>query len=391
MRIAAVIAEYNPFHNGHALHLQKTREAGADAVAAIMSGNFVQRGEPAVCSKWARAEAAVRCGADLVAELPVYWAAARAQRFASGAVSIADRLGCADMLSFGSECGDTARILRAAEAVGRTDVPKTLLDAGMSFAAAREAAVRESDASAAELLRTPNDTLAIEYALAAARRNASFDLLAVPRDCAHDGDPVGKTASASYIRQRLSDETVLSFCPPDSADILRREIAAGHAPADARMLERMLLTKLRLASPADVAALPDVSEGLENRILSAAKQADSLASLLAAVKSKRYPLARIRRILLSFLLDIRECDVPPEVPYLRILAIGKRGEEILRRVKANGSIPILTKRTNVSALGADAERVFRAEYAAAEMYAATLPRMGAGGSEWTTPIYKQSY
>lgn len=388
MRIAAVIAEYNPFHNGHAFHLAKTREAGADAVAAVMSGNFVQRGESALCSKWARAEAAVRCGADLVIELPVCWAAARAQRFADGAVSIAAKLGCVDLLSFGSECGDTSRILRAAQIAAETDVPKALLDTGMPFAAARESAVRAADEEAAQLLRTPNDTLAVEYALAAGRRNAPFGLLAVPRVGAHDGAPVGNIASASYIRKALAEGGAVSFCPDASAEVLLREIAAGRAPADMQRLERMLLYKLRLASPADVAALPDVSEGLENRILSAAKQADSLESLLDAVKSKRYPLARIRRILLSFLLDVRECDVPADVPYARVLAIGERGEEILRRVKANGDVPILTKRTNISALGKEAERVFRMECTAAELYAATLPRMGKGGAEWTEPICK---
>ncbi len=388
MRIAAVIAEYNPFHNGHAYHLLKTREAGADAVAVIMSGNFVQRGEPAAFSKWARAEAAVRCGADLILELPVYWAVGRAQRFADGAVSVAAGLGCADMLSFGSECGDAARIQRAADVVSQTQVPKELLSSGMAFAAARETAVCDKDADAAELLRMPNDTLAVEYALAAKRRSASFELIAVPRIGAHDGEPVGDIASASHIRGRLADGNVLSLCPPDAADVLRREIACGNAPADIKMLERMLLTELRLASGEEIAALPDVSEGLENRILAAAKRADSLNSLLEAVKSKRYPLARIRRILLSFLLGLRERDVPQNVPYARVLAIGSRGEEILHRVKASGALPILTRRTDVSSFGADAERVFRAECAAAEIYAAMLPRFGAGGSEWTTPIFK---
>ena len=387
MRIAAVIAEYNPFHNGHAFHIQKTREAGADAVAAIMSGNFVQRGEPAAFSKWARAEAAVRCGVDLVVELPVYWATARAQRFADGAVSIAKRLGCVDLLSFGSECADSERIVRCAEVLETTDVSHALQGSGATFAAAREAAVRAVDASAAELLHMPNDTLAVEYAIAAKRRGASFGLLAVPRVCAHDGEPVGDVASASYIRRNLADGQGLSYCPPDAAAVLRREIEAGRAPADLRLLERMLLTRLRLVSAQDIAALPDVSEGLENRILSAAKSADSLESLLTAVKSKRYTLARIRRILLSFLLEVHESDVPADVPYARILAIGKRGEEVLRRIKQTADLPILAKRSNVSLLGAQAQRVFSAECAAAEVYAALQPRFGAGGSEWTTPIF----
>lgn len=388
MRIAAVIAEYNPFHNGHAYHLNRTRDAGADAVLAVMSGNFVQRGEPALLSKWARAEAAVRCGVDLVIELPVYWAAGRAQRFASGAVSLVGQLGCVDMLSFGSECGDSARILHAAQIVADASVPEELLGTGMTFAAAREQAVRFADDSSADLLRAPNDTLAIEYAMAAKQQQAAFELLAVPRIGAHDGEPADGMASASYIRAHCGDVSVLSFCPQESTDVLRREIAAGRAPADLKWLERMLLTRLRLAAPEDVAALPDVSEGLENRILAAAKQADSLEALVSAVKSKRYTHARIRRILLSYLLGVRDLDVPSCVPYVRVLAIGPRGEEVLNRIKRSAQLPILHKRTSVSSLGDDAERVFRAECAAAEVYAALQPRFGTGGSEWTTPIYK---
>ena len=388
MRIAAVIAEYNPFHNGHAFHLRETRKAGSDAVVAIMSGNFVQRGEPAAFSKWARAEAAVRCGVDLVVELPVFWAVGRAQRFAQGAVSIANHLGCIDVLSFGSECGDAARILRAAQIVRTTAVPRELLDGGMTFAAAREEAVRAADASAAELLRMPNDTLAVEYALAAERCGAAFSFFAVPRACAHDGAPVGEIAGASYIRRSLSDENTFAYCPPAAADVLRREIAAGRAPADLRFAERALLCRLRLASAQEIAALPDVSEGLENRILAAAKQADSIDSLCDAVKTKRYTHARIRRILLSFLLGIRECDVPQDVPYLRVLAIGERGEDVLNAVKKSADLPMLTRRTGVSALGADAARTFALECAAAEVYASLQPRVGAGGSEQTTPIFK---
>ena len=388
MRIAAVIAEYNPFHNGHAFHLKETRKCGADAVVAIMSGNFVQRGEPALISKWARAEAAVRCGVDLVVELPVFWATGRAQRFADGAVSAAIGLGCVDMLSFGSECGDVSRICRAADVLALTAVPKDLLDTGVTFAAARETAVRAADESCAQLLRTPNDTLAVEYALSARRRCADFELLAVARACAHDGLPVGNTVGASYIRRYLDDENTLLYCPPESAAVLRREINAGRVVRDLRALERMLLLRLRLASAQEIAALADVSEGLENRILSAAKQADSIESLCSAVKSKRYTYARIRRILLSFLLGIRERDVPDDVPYVRILAIGVRGEEVLRRIKRSGALPILSKRTNVSSLSADAGRVFAAECAAAEVYAALQQRLGAAGSEHTTPIFK---
>ena len=386
MRTAAIIAEYNPFHNGHARHLRKTREAGAEAVFAVMSGNFVQRGEPAAFSKWARAEAAVRCGVDLVLELPVFWAAATAQQFARGAVALVRHTGIADMLSFGSECGDVDRIAKTARLLQTLEIPRELLRSGTTFAAAREAAVRAADEDAADLLHTPNDTLAVEYALAAMQSGLQIRLLAVPRIGRHDAGPVGGLASASHVRADLSQRTIETYCPPQSAQIQLREIAAGRAPADLQRLERALLLRLRTADAERIASLPDVSEGLENRILTAARQASTLAELAELVKTRRYPLARIRRILLSALLEIDRADVPQDVPYLRVLAIGERGAELLHEIKKHADLPILGKTAQVDALGEAAARTFRAEMRAGEVYALLQPLAQPGGGERTGSI-----
>ena len=386
MRTAAIVAEYNPFHNGHAHHLQKTREAGVDAVFAVMSGNFVQRGEPAVCSKWARAEAAVRCGVDLVLELPVFWAAATAQQFARGAVSIVHHTGIADVLSFGSECGDAEHIMKTAQILQTLDIPSDLLRSGMTFAAAREAAVRAVDSDAADLLHSPNDTLAVEYALAALDFGLQTELMAVPRIGAHDGDPVERIASASHIRANISRQTIGTYCPQPVAQILQREMDSGRAPADLQRLERTLLLRLRTATAEQIALLPDVSEGLENRILAAARQASSLAELADAVKTKRYPLARIRRILLAALLEIDRASIPRDVPYLRVLAIGENGEALLREMKQKADLPIVSKMTQIDSLGEAALQTFRAEQRAGEVYALLQPQVQRGGSELTNPI-----
>ena len=393
MHIAAVVAEYNPFHNGHAYHLERTRQMGADAVVAVMSGNFVQRGEAAILSKWARAEAAVRSGADLVIELPLYWATSGAQGFAWGAVSIVRHLGCVQSLSFGSECGDAERIRTVADLTQDYRVGASMrsaLDKGASFAAAREAAVRTLFGDAmADVLHSPNDTLAVEYCLAAKRCAANLDLMAVKRVGADHDSAVGRDGmrSASAIRSDLRDGRAMDGCPEAMREIWCRELSAGRAPASLDCLERMVLAKLRAADSAQIAALPDVSEGLENRILQAALTADSLQSLYDAVKTKRYPHARIRRIVLSALLDVRERDIPSDVPYIRVLAIGKRGADILRLAKETADLPILTKMTvPLSDVG---KRVFDAEYRSTELYNLLLPRVAPSGTELTTPIYVQ--
>ncbi|MBQ7543247.1 MAG: nucleotidyltransferase family protein [Clostridia bacterium] len=387
MYTAAVIAEYNPFHNGHAYHLQKTRAAGVDAVIAVMSGSFVQRGEPAAFSKWARAEAAVRCGADLVLELPVYWATAGAQRFAQGAVSVVKHTGLAQMLSFGSECGDADRIARAARIVDNLKIPESLLRSGMLFAKAREEAVRALDSEAAELLRMPNDTLAVEYAVAAERCGFRTELLAVKRIGMHDGVPESGFASASHIRANLSSPDVLSYCPAQSAEVLCREMRDGRAPASLRCMERALILRLRSMSAEQIARLPDVSEGLENRILDAAKRASSMEELLASAKTKRYSHARLRRIVLSALLRIDSADIPQDVPYLRVLAIGRRGKELLHEMKQTADIPIITNPSQIDGSDDAAARTFLAEYRASEVYAMLLPRIIPSGSERTQPVF----
>ena len=166
MRIGGVVAEYNPFHNGHAYQLMELRQAGATHIAVVMSGNFVQRGEPALLDKWTRAEAALLCGADLILELPLPYGAATAERFAFGAVSLLEGLGCVDLLGFGCESGDLPALQRAARAVEDPEVYEAVRERmaeGISFAAAREEAVRERWGEAGDALRRPNDILAVEY------------------------------------------------------------------------------------------------------------------------------------------------------------------------------------------------------------------------------------
>ncbi len=393
MRIAGIIAEYNPFHDGHAHHLSETRARGADAVVAVMSGSFVQRGEAAILSKFARAEAAVRGGVDLVLELPVYWATGSAQRFAEGAVSVLRQCGCVEMLSFGSECGDADRIAGTARALADPALPGAMqpyLRQGLAFAAARQKAVEDLfGASVAALLRDPNDTLAAEYLFAAARQGAAFTPVAVRRVCAHDADDAqGGFLSAHAIRERMRAEGNCPACPEATREIWQAAAESGQAPADLLRLEREILLRLRTADADVLRRLPDVTEGLENRILTAAKQARSLDELYALVRSKRYPHARVRRIVLSCLLDLRKADIPPDVPYLRPLAIGVRGEEILREIRRSGGAPILSRASQASELSEEAQRVFCAECRAGEAFSLMLPEIPAAGMDFSKPMFR---
>ena len=183
MKIAGIIAEYNPFHRGHAYHLEKTRELGADRIVCVMSGNFTQRGDVAVTSKWARAEMALHHGADLVVELPLTFSLASAERFARGGVALLEALGCVDTVSFGSESGDLATLQAVASFLDsgawEEELP-ALLSEGISYAAARQQAVRRHWGEAAEVLSSPNDTLGIEYLRSISALGSAMQPLAIP-------------------------------------------------------------------------------------------------------------------------------------------------------------------------------------------------------------------
>lgn len=363
MMAAGIIAEFNPFHNGHRYLIEKTREAGVTHVVAVMSGSFVQRGEPALFSKWERTEAALRCGVDLVLELPVPYALGSAERFASGAVGLLQALGCVELLSFGSECGDTALIRRAAACCLETERGAALaglLKQGLPYPAARQQAVALRDQEAALLLSRPNDTLGVEYAKAALKQGAPFSLMTVRREgTAHDAArPAGRFASASYIRGELAaGRAAERYLPAEARSIYTR----GAVPA---RLECAILWKLRGMTAEAFASLPDVTEGLENRLYAAAQTAESTADFLEAVKTKRYPHARLRRIVWYAMLGIRAEDYARPLPYLRILGFGPGGRELLRTAKRTASLPLFSAFPEVVAA---AERFALLEKAATDL------------------------
>ncbi|MDY5100356.1 MAG: nucleotidyltransferase family protein [Oscillospiraceae bacterium] len=359
MRTVGIVAEYNPFHRGHLYHLERSRTlTEAEAVVCVLSGDFVQRGEPAVFSKFARAEAAVRAGADLVLELPLPWGIASAEGFARGAVGLLEATGVVDCLSFGSECGDVAALRELASVLERRETEEELLNvlrSGVSYAAARERAVAAAvGVERAALLRQPNNNLGVEYCRALRRLGSGMECVTVERaDGGHGGEN-----SASALRARLrAGESIGGLTPESCLPVWEREIREGRMVTMAA-LETALLSRLRMLPRAAFERLSDAGEGLYNLLYAQSRVGESWESVLAGCKSKRYPLARLRRALLSAALGVEKGMAEEEVPYIRPLCANERGCALLREMKKRAALPILSRGGDVRRTGGRAEAIF---------------------------------
>ena len=387
MKVAGIIAEYNPFHNGHALLAEKARKAGATHIVAVMSGNFVQRGDIAVFSHGTRAEAALACGVDLVLQLPCVYALSGAQSFARAGVEILDALGCVDELVFGSECGDIDKIVSAADYIyGDEIIPhiKAELGKGISFAAARENALRLVNAEAAEIIKQPNNILGVEYVAAIKRAGSRMKPVTFPREGAeHDGVCInGSIASASHIRNMIKTGGEWKpLVPQKAAEMYENASEEKKGPVFSENAEKSLLYSVRMLSAEDFARAPDISEGIENRIYEAARKAVSLNELYDIAKTKRYSHARIRRIIFNSFLGITAKDAAIPVPYIRVTGFNSNGAEILRKVKEKTRLPLITKAADISSLSEDAERMFKIECRAGDLYTLFQPEIKPCGEE----------
>ena len=391
MAVAGIIAEYNPFHRGHGWQLSALRgQLGADAdVVAVMSGNFVQRGDLAVLEKTARAEAALRCGVDLVLELPTPWSCATAERFAQGGVSLLAACGVVTHLVFGSECGDLDALWRAAQCLDSAAYPgllRRLLATGMTFAAARQAAVEALAAGGGQCLSRPNDNLAVEYLRALSRLDCGIEPVTFRRvGAAHDSAEPGAYASASYIRGLFlaGDGRWRESVPAAAAAVLDREMAAGRGPVSLANCERAVLARLRALGEEDFAPYDGGGEGLYHRFYRAVSRGRTLAEILEEAKTKRYPLARLRRLLLHSYLGVRPARAGELPPYLRVLGANERGRKLLRRMAAEAALPVVTRPASARALGPEARALFDREVRCTDLYTLAYPLLEASvpGSE----------
>ncbi len=392
MKVSGIICEYNPFHNGHLHHIQETRRSGATHIAAVMSGSFVQRGETAIIDKLERARLAVRSGADLVIELPVQYSLSSAENFASGAVWLLDSLMAVDELSFGSECGDLEKLISAMEITDRAAAEKadeitSIMEKGYTYPRALSSVVSGIDPSAASIISEPNNMLAIEYLRALRSTNIKpFTISRKGSD--HDSSDIKDGfASASLIREKLlsgEDFDKKAYMPDIWADALERAELSGRI-AKLDLIERVILYKVRTSSVQEIAQINDVAQGLENRIYGA-RMADSLEELLYTVKSKRYTMARIRRILLSLVLGITREDMTHMPPYGRILAFNDRGREILARAKGKARIPFGTSLAKLSEKNRFSRRFAELEGRASDLFGLALDTVTSAREDFRAKI-----
>ena len=394
MNICGIVCEYNPFHKGHLYQLEESRRRlGENTImVGVMSGDYVQRGEAALFSKFARAEAACRCGMDLVVELPLPWALSSAEGFAAGAVAILSALGCTH-LSFGSESGELESLEKLAETLLNPEViqaikPRMTVASNPSFAAARQQVLEEKLGETAKLIEKPNNILAVEYLKAIYRTQAAMMPLTVKRSgSGHDEAGEGAVRSASELRQLLRlGEDVSAYIPAAAMTVFQRELEQGRAMLNQRNMELALLSRLRMLEEKAFLALPDGGDGVGQRLYRAAKEEPSLDLVLAAAKTKRVALSRLRRMCMAAALGIDAAMTKGEPPYARVLAADEKGRAFLRQTAGKTTIPVVTKPASVRQLGARAEAMFAAGASAHDLYTLTFLSIAdrKGGSDWRT-------
>ncbi len=418
MKVCGIVAEYNPFHNGHLYHIEETKRRGATHVVAVMSGNFVQRAEPAIISKFERARLAALGGVDLVVELPVQYAAGSSERFARGAVALLDALGCVESMSFGSECGDMALLQKGADAALDPDVielTRGFYETGMSYPAARERVAKKLYGKAVgEVLRRPNNILGVEYLKALRELGSPIEPVTFRREGAdHDGEEVnGLFASAKFLREEVrSGADVINYVPFETKLALERALAQGKLSGGLDALSQAVLFRLRTMTDAELRALPDCGDGLGDRLYKATRSYSDLNEILAAAKTKRYTMSRVRRAVISALLGVEGGDYFPP-PYIRLLAVGRGGKELLGTIGKTRRLPMSESLRTLMREGERLQRAARKtkepteesrtmlrdgenmvrcaklEAHATDIYNLSLVKPAARGRDFTAPLFK---
>ena len=359
-KVIGIIAEYNPFHNGHLYHFKESLKVTDSSYSiAIISGNFTQRGSTSLVDKWAKTEMAIKNGIDLVIELPLLYSISSAENFAEGAIKILDSLKIVDYLSFGSESGNLSTLNMIVDVLNKE--PKAYknilsheLSKGLSFPKARENALLmylNDIRRFSNVLSSPNNILGIEYLKALKKLKSPITPITIERYNAryHDTTYNGNVASATAIRNIVKNngwDILRKVVPENTFSILLENIKVGHIVPDLSVFEKQIIYNLRKMSIQEIAELPDVSEGLENAIKNTANSCNSVVEFLNIIKSKRYTNTRIQRILLYALLGITKKDMTlskKSTPYIRILGFNDKGKYLISEIaKANPKLEIIT-------------------------------------------------
>jgi len=357
MKAVGIVAEYNPFHNGHRWHLEQAKlHSGCSHAVVVMSGHFVQRGEPAIFDKWSRATMAIAGGVDLVLEMPVLSVVRSAQYFAVGGVRLLERLGIISHMSFGMETIDP-KLSLIASAIDDKTVKRSIsccLKDGQSYAAAVANSIAAACNVDLRVLSSPNNILAIEYMRALQKYAPEITPIPIIRKGHgfHDTAIDGNFASASALRLAMQankqiNAQVRSAMPDFSHKLCQKLLQEDRGPLTLNCLENIILAKLRTAGPAALAQIPDVSEGLEYKIFASSLHAGDIEGLLQSIKSKRYPQTRLQRILIQLLLEITKKQIDrfnEDGPlYARVLAFNDRGRSLIKGIQQHNRLPVITK------------------------------------------------
>lgn len=385
MRICGIVAEYNPFHNGHKYQIEKIRESGFDGIVAVMSGNAVQRGEFAVCDKHIRAKQALLNGVDLVVELPLPFVLSSAEKFAYGAVSVLDSLGVVDGLCFGSECGEINKLEKIAE-IDISGKIANYMSGGKTYACAFPSVVEsELGEEYSQLLLSPNNVLGIEYIKSIKKLNSKIKPFTVERQGAghHDLKAQNGFCSAQYIRDNINEKSISEYMPRSSFELLNEAVNNKQAPVRLENNEAVVLSNLRLRSEDYFSHLSDLSEGIENRLYSAVRKSSSLDELYSSVKTKRYTMARVKRLVLNAFLGVTNDFNEEFPPYIRVLGLNEIGREILKNAKLTASKPIYTLFSDFNSADEISKKFYSLECKATDLFYCFTENLMPCGKEQT--------
>lgn len=353
MKVTGIIAEYNPFHNGHKYHLESSKKiTNSDYCIVVMSGNYVQRGEPAIADKWIRTKMALQNGADIVIELPSIYATSSAEFFAQNSINILNSTNIVDSICFGSEINDIKLITKFATILSDEPLPyksilKRELSKGVSFPTARSTALKEYTGYDSKFLESPNNILGVEYLKSLIKLNSKLVPYTLKRNVAYNSKDLNDNiTSALSIRESLKSnniEIIKSTIPMLGFNTLLDSIKSGNSPIFLDNFSTILNYKLRTNDKLD--EILDIDEGVENRILNAASSNFKVTDIIKAVKTKRYTFTKLQRALLHIILDIKKSDLKKynlNLKYIRILGFRKQSEKLLSYLISNSDVPVIT-------------------------------------------------
>ena len=405
-KIVGIIAEYNPFHNGHVYHIQNTKEqTGADCIVAVITGNFTQRGNSSVVNKWEKTKMAIAGGADLVIELPTIYSISSAENFADGAVKVLDSLGIVDIISFGMEAEDLSSLNNIATVL-YSEPPEYVsvlmheLQKGESFPKARDNALMmylNDIKRYANILKGSNNILAIEYLKALKKQKSNLMPIGIKREKVYYNSMkiIDEFASATGIRNLLlrnQVEEVRKVVPSTTFQILMNNFRNGTYVLDLTAYNYEIIYKLRNMTVKEISELPDVAEGLENLIKEAAGKTNNLIELISMIKSKRYTQTRIQRILIYAMLGITKKDMELSkkiIPYIRVLGCSENGKMLLSQINPKVSVITSLKRFEEDNRNQKFTKLLDIDKMATDIYTLGYRKNSRTGLDYTTGLILQ--